>query len=89
MRVTECGYGMPAIHIQQLAAITTGDMYSVCFDGFKIKLSVDLQQVLLLKYEKGMSDREIADVLGITPNYVRVLRSRARSQLRDRLAPDP
>jgi len=50
------------------------------------RLPVGLRQVITLRLE-GLSHREIAEVTGLTENNVMVRASRARTRLRDVLAP--
>lgn len=47
------------------------------------KLPPDYRQVLLLRFDNGYTDREIAKFLGITPSGVRKRIGRARSALAD------
>lgn len=43
------------------------------------------REVLLLRYFAGLSQKEIAGVLGIRPDHARVLASRARKELKQRM----
>ena len=52
-----------------------------------LQLPLPLRQVLTLTLE-GLSQREIAEVLGITENNVAVRSTRARQQLRELLRPN-
>jgi len=54
----------------------------VLLDAIKRLAKDHEQQVVLLKYYGGLSDEEMAERLGITVNYVRVLRHRAKIKLR-------
>lgn len=47
-----------------------------------LKLPHDFQEVILLKFDLGLSNREIADTLGISQALVRKRLQRARAELR-------
>ncbi|MBQ8589359.1 MAG: RNA polymerase sigma factor [Firmicutes bacterium] len=50
-----------------------------------LQLSSTASQVILLQYFGGLSQKEIATVLGISPGNVRVIALRARVQLREHM----
>jgi len=50
-----------------------------------LKLSPTASQVIVLQYFGGLSQKEIASILGLSPGNVRVIALRARSQLKDHM----
>ena len=52
-----------------------------------LKLSPMASQVIVLQYFGGLSQKEIASILGLSPGNVRVIALRARSQLKDHMEP--
>ena len=54
----------------------------VKYDLFGLKLSPAAGQVITLQYFGGLSQKEIASVLGISSGNVRVIALRARTQLK-------
>ena len=52
-----------------------------------LKLSPLAEQVIILQYFGGLSQKEIASVLGISPGNVRVIALRARTQLKAYMEP--
>ena len=57
-----------------------------CVNEFIDRLPLNYRTVLVLKDLKGLSNREIADVLGISQDNVKVRLHRARAKLRNSLS---
>lgn len=53
-----------------------------------VRLNANHREVLLMRYDVGLTNREIAELLGITESGVRKLLGRAKSKLKSELQKD-
>lgn len=62
-----------------------GKYMSECLKGFIAKLPEDYRTVLVLSELEGLSNKEIAEILGVTLETVKIRLHRARAKLREDL----
>jgi RNA polymerase sigma-70 factor (ECF subfamily) len=79
----------PPVSVEELAIARSDPRYEVKIEAALRRLSPKRRMVVLLCWVIGLTPREAAAALVMTPPAVRRLLSEARKQLRDWLGPDP